>query len=79
MRGGWTIAASPVRPPYVFARGVSPLWLARVRRLLTENANGDGPSASGPSLEVRAWSRVEEWNLETRDVRATLRAEAEGV
>jgi hypothetical protein len=42
MRGGWTIAATPARPPYVFARGVSPLWLARVRRLLTEHSNEDG-------------------------------------
>jgi hypothetical protein len=123
MRGGWTIAATPARPPYVFARGVSPLWLARVRRLLTEHSNEDGSSsmssavdafsnglspngnlylkrsspngssahggaasssaatesaANGRALGARAWSRIEEWTLDTRKRRAALRSDPEG-
>jgi hypothetical protein len=62
MRGGWTMVASPARPTYIYARGVSPLWLARVRRLLTEHSsNGD---VVEPTIDADAWRQMEQWGDE---------------
>jgi hypothetical protein len=55
MRGGLTFVAGPTRPRYVYVRGVSPLWLARVRRLLTEHANEIGGSIAPMGLDLRGW------------------------
>lgn len=87
MRGGWTMVASPARPTYIYARGVSPLWLARVRRLLTEHSGND--DLVEPVIEVRAWRQLEQWESESHTSAASgpsrhmprlraLPAEAEG-
>jgi hypothetical protein len=72
MRGGWTMVASPARPTYVYAQGVSPLWLARVRRLLTEHANAD--DATTPTIDVHAWRQLEGWAAEAHQPVSRLRA-----
>jgi hypothetical protein len=59
MRGGWTMVASPARPTYIYARGVSPLWLARVRRLLTEHSSN--ADVVEPTIDVHAWRQLEQW------------------
>jgi hypothetical protein len=70
MRGGWTMVASPARPTYIYARGVSPLWLARVRRLLTEHSsNGD---LVEPTIDVHLWRQLEEWAAEPAPASATV-------
>ena len=62
MRGGWTMVASPARPTYIYARGVSALWLARVRRLLTEHSSSGDVVA--PTMDVHAWRQLEQWASE---------------
>jgi hypothetical protein len=70
MRGGWTMVASPARPTYIYARGVSPLWLARVRRLLTEHSSDPGRTET--MFDVRAWQQLEEWAAEPAQASATV-------
>lgn len=43
MRGGLTIATGAVRPRFVYARALSPAWLAEVRGLLTADEPGRQP------------------------------------
>ena len=74
MRGGWTMVASPARPTYIYARGVSPLWLARVRRLLTEHSSNN--DLVEPTIDLHAWRQLEQWANEP--ARASVASEPTG-
>jgi hypothetical protein len=74
MRGGWTMVASPVRPTYIYARGVSPLWLARVRRLLTEHSSN--ADVVEPTIDMAAWRQLEQWATEPARASEPTRAKA---